>query len=418
MTPERMRMLRRIGLYAGFSLVVFSVAFVLAFPFDRVKDLLIASASAQNMDLEIGSAGPTFGVGMALKDIVLQTRPQDGSKPTRLRIEQARATISPLAQLRGEMDVSLWVEALGGTLDADIKSSETHRAVLLKGDELAMAQIPGVKDAINLPLNGLLDFKLDMNFPGNRNAQGVGTLGWTCAACVVGDGREKLKVANNPLLAEGLTFPKVRLGDFTGHIAFDKGVGKLQGVKAKGADGELGIEGEVRLSDPLSFSSVDLYVRFRMSDALIKSNDKIQLLLQMAESAGKGADGYFGFRLTGTLGRLNGIQWLKTSPFQSGGTIPGTRAANARPAGARAAVLDDRPTPAPRPAPAAPESPSPAPAAIDPIKDPSPNLPAFVTEPPPIEPPPPAAPEGVAPAGTTGIATPSPEPTPPLPSSD
>jgi hypothetical protein len=90
--------------------------------------------------------------------------------------------------------------------------------------------------------------------PGRQAGAADGAIRWTCAACVVGDGKAKLKVAGNPMLAEGLSLPKLKLGDFTGRINFEKGVGKLQGVQAKSADGELYVEGEVRLADPLPYA--------------------------------------------------------------------------------------------------------------------------------------------------------------------
>ena len=74
-----------------------------------------------------------------------------------------------------------------------------------------------------------------------------------------------LKVAGNPLLAEGLLLPKIRIGDFTGRIVFEKGIGRFQSVQAKSPDGEIALEGEIRLADPTQFSSVDVYVRFKLS---------------------------------------------------------------------------------------------------------------------------------------------------------
>src|SRR4030095_7612923 len=118
-------------------------------------------------------------------------------------------------------------------------------------EDVAMAEIPGVKEAINLPLGGKLGVPLHPGRLGGRVAAADGSVRWTCAACVIGDGKAKLKIAGNPMLAEGLSLPRLKLCDFAGRINFEKGVGKLQGVQAKSPDGELYIEGEVRLADPL-----------------------------------------------------------------------------------------------------------------------------------------------------------------------
>jgi type II secretion system protein N len=401
LTPERLRMLRAFGLRAGFGLLVFLVAFYVFFPYHRVKDQVVAMAAQQNVDVEIGSAGPIFGVGIAFHDILVANRPTDGSRPTRLRIDDARVSISPFARLMGEEAYSLSAGALGGDTDVDWEASKARSRLVVKTQEVSMSEIPGVKEAINLPLGGKLGLNIDLTMPGQKAGAAEGTIRWTCGACVIGDGKSKLKVAGNPMLAEGLSLPKLKLGDFTGRITFDKGVGKLQGVQAKSSDGELYIEGEVRLADPLPYSQVDLYIRFKLSDALLKSSDKLQLILQLIESMGKRPDGFYGLRLQGPISRLGQPQWLKTSPFASTGAAPPPRPPSAgRPAPTTARIAGGEPMPPP-------PAPVPAERAVDPTKDPNANLPHYPSPPPTPAPPlpPPPAPE----------ATPPPPPPPPPP---
>ena len=75
MTPERFRMIRRMVGIGAFGLVVFVLSFMFAFPYERVKDTVVAQAAAANLDLEVGSTGPLFGFGVVMKDVVLRTRP-------------------------------------------------------------------------------------------------------------------------------------------------------------------------------------------------------------------------------------------------------------------------------------------------------------------------------------------------------
>src|SRR5207237_8651257 len=56
LTPERLRTLRGAGLRAGFGLVVFVIAFYFSFPYERVKEQVMALASQRNLDVEIASA--------------------------------------------------------------------------------------------------------------------------------------------------------------------------------------------------------------------------------------------------------------------------------------------------------------------------------------------------------------------------
>jgi type II secretion system protein N len=376
MNAERRRKLRKVGLHAGVGFVVFLIAFYASLPYDRFKDQVVALASQRNMDVEIGSAGPTLGIGIAFGDIRIATRPTDGSKPTRLRIESAKIGVSPLARLSGQDAASVSAEALSGDIGIDYRGNRARAQVRVKARELAMAELPGVKDAINLPLAGKLDLNLNLTVTPNRVTDTNGSLGWTCAGCAIGDGKAKLRIAGNPMLAEGLSLPQVRLGDFTGKVVIEKGMARLQTVQARSLDGEIYIEGEIRLVDPFPQSLADLYVRFKATDAFIKKSDKLQLLMQLAD-AGKRSDGYYGVRLTGALSRLSST-WSKTSPFSTG--APGRN-----------------PTPphaGPRPAPAV-GMPMMTPPTVDPAKDPTANMPRYPTEAPP---PPPSAPPPPPPA--------------------
>ena len=316
---DKLRALPKIAGIAGVGVVVLVISFVLSFPYDQVKDYLIRVAAGHRIDLQVGHAGPILGFGMKMEDVFLRTRPEPGKKPMGVSIEKAKATVSPLAQLRGIQAVDLDIDAFGGTIEADLSASPQLGSTRLAAEGLSMAQLPGLRESINLPAGGTLDLEMDLKMPNNRNGEAFGPVQWSCASCSLGDGKAKLRIAGNPLLTEGVSLPKINLGDFLGKITFEKGVGRLQGVHAKSADGELFIEGEIRLADPLPFTHVDIYVRFRFADAFLAKAEKLKLMMEITESMGKRPDGFYGFRMTGPVGRLGPIQWMKASPFPSSG---------------------------------------------------------------------------------------------------
>ena len=392
MTPERRRGLIRFVAIGAFGLVVFAISFVLAFPYDRIKDQLITMAAAQNLDVKVEHAGPVFGLGVALDDVSVRSRPEPGKKASLLAIDHARVHVSPLAQLRGQLAYDLALETMGGQIGAAIVAEKTKGETRITTRHIDMAQAPGVKEAINLTLGGALDLDVDITAPNNHNAEAAGNAEWTWSKMSLGDGKEKLKIAGNPLLTEGITLPRVSFGDFGGKVVFQKGIGRLQGVGARSADAEVKIEGEVRLADPLSYTYLDLYVMFKFSDALLKRADKLQVMLQFAESMGKRPDGFYGFRLSGPFGRFSPVQWQKTSPFAS--TAPGGRAALPTPPGTSAVALERPGAPAPT-VPPSPAEPLPAPAPAPEQGEgrapdqndgeavrPTANLPKYVTGPP------------------------------------
>jgi hypothetical protein len=197
-----------------------------------------------------------------------------------------------------------------------------------------------------------------------------------------------------------------------GRVAIDKGVGRLQGVQAKSPDVEVYLEGEIKLNQPLSSSSVDLYLRFKLSDALLKSSEKLRTIMQFAGSAGKRPDGFYGVRLSGPVQHLGTPVWTKTSPF-------GAPASGPKPIAAKAGAGFTPPPPAPEPvaapssAPAAPPAAPGRPPGVDPaVYDPKiDNPPPEEQEPPPPPPPPTPAPTPPPPPA----AAPPPPPTPPAP---
>jgi len=164
MTPDRLRLLRKIGIYAGVGLVVFFVALYVCFPYDRAKEAAIRMASKNlDLDVEIGSAGPSF-MAIVFHDIRVRTRPPTG-KPTRFTIDQAKFSPSLLAPLMTSFPFTMAMDALGGRIVLDQKgtpgnSKKTPFRIGLAAHDIDLAEIPGVRESINMPISGKL--KLDV----------------------------------------------------------------------------------------------------------------------------------------------------------------------------------------------------------------------------------------------------------------
>jgi type II secretion system protein N len=393
--PEKLRALRISLAASGFGLLVFIVALKVWFPYDRAKEVAINLAAAADLDVEIASAGPALGLGVVFKDIRIKTRPLTG-KPTRFTIDSARVSVSLLSLLPGASTViEVALDAFGGHIDFTQQGTPGRKSPFrfaVSARDVNMSDLPGIKEAINLPLAGTLKLDLDVASATGRYATASGAVGFTCAGCVLGDGKTPFKVAGNPFLSGGLTLPKVRLGDLVGEIPIESGTAKFKHLEAKSVDGELALEGEVQLRDPLLNSNINSYLRFKLSDTFLRAASSLQTILQMAAAAGKRPDGGFGMRVTGRLGQLNPPVLAPASPFAGAPT---------------AARAGGRPTP-PSSFPPAANQPSITPT---PTSTPPPPAPPVVDTPPP-PPPPPAAPPAPEPAPT--IVSPPP-PTPPAP---
>ena len=233
MTPDRLHALRRIALNAGFGLVVFLVAIALSFPYDRAKDVAVRLAAQKDLDVEIGSAGPAFGAAVSFHDILVRTRPTPGaggapSKPTRFFIDAARVSVSPWSLLSKAKTFDVALAAFGGHVDFEQNGTPGGKKGAFASEihvrDVKMAELPGVKDTLNIPLGGTLKLDLQIRSETGKYADANGEITFSCADCVVGDGKTPLKVAGNPFLAGGLTLPRTRLGDFGGLVVIEKGV--------------------------------------------------------------------------------------------------------------------------------------------------------------------------------------------------
>jgi type II secretion system protein N len=387
--------LRRPALFSLFGLVVFTIALYLSFPAERAKQVAIRIAATKDLDVEIGSASPAFGLGVVFRDILVRTKPATG-KPTRFTVAEARISLSPWSLLSSARTTTIALEAFGGHVEITQTGAPGKKGpfeLKVRARQVNLGELPGVRDAINLPLSGTAKLDLDVASASGKLAEANGEISLSCDQVVLGDGKTPLKVAGNPFLSGGLTLPRVRLADFGGHVAIDKGMAKLQEIGGKSPDGEVALEGEVTLRDPLPSSTVNAYLRFKFTDAFLKQASAVQTILQVAGAQGKRPDGFYGMRLSGRLGQMNPPVLSPTSPVI--GTPPPGRS------GTRAAI-----TPAVRPPVPAPSAP-PAPAAPEPAT-------IAQAAPPPTPPPEPApAPPSPSPPPAPAASPPAPSPAPP-----
>src|SRR6185503_8128695 len=401
MTPDTVRTLRRVGIYAGLGLITFIVTLYAVFPYERAKEAAIRMASKNlDVDVEIGSAGPAFGLAVMFRDIRVRTRPATG-KPVRFTIESARFSPSLLAVFTSSFPYSLSMEAMGGKINLDQSGAPGKKGGFrteLEVRDVAASEIPGLKEAINLPLTGKVNLEAKIASETGRFADANGHLTLSCTGLAAGDGKTQLKIPSVPMLAAGLTLPRIRIGDLGGRVAIEKGTAKLQGVESKSPDGEVALEGEIALHDPLPATTLNLYLRFKLSDAIMKKEVALQLLHAAAAPA-KRPDGSYGVRFGGRIGQMTPPVFTPTSPFVSTAVPVRTppRIAGAPVPPPSAVYPPPPPPPAPAPAePAAPPPPPPPPA-------PAPEQPA---------PPPPPAPEASGAAGWKGAPPPNAPPPP------
>ena len=216
-------------------------------------------------------------------------------------IEELTINTGLLAVLSGNVDLDFSMRGFGGELEGSYAASKTDGwSVDVDARDIKLQYIPQVAAAVGLPVRGRLTGKVILAVPLNRWSNATGSGEVSCAGCAVGDGKAKLKVPGNPMLAMGIKMPRIRLGQLGGRVSVQKGVASLDNVSARSPDIELHLEGTVNLRQPLAFSSVNGYLRFKISPELKRRDPKFELLENGLTNA-KRTDGFFGMRLSGTV---------------------------------------------------------------------------------------------------------------------
>lgn len=439
------RLLRILG-FPLFGFAVFVLSLYLSLPLERIKDRLERELSQEpgppvpgsgglgiglGMDVSIGQLGlHVIPIGASLSEITLRPRrPQSGDSdaeakpPKPMFIEDVTVYLPLMTFLSGGQGLDLAVQAIGGTFEASGSTGSEGMALKVDLAHLGLGRAPILAQLLPLPITGNLSGQIDLKVPARKPpaaggpppprgraggggapppdfSKATGLVEIKLEQAVLGDGKAKLVVPGDPFLSQGLTFPRLTIGNIGGRVVIEHGRASFSDIHSRSADAEIWLEGYIDLHDPLPQSELKLYLRFLPSAALIKREPTIEIL-NNAMSAGKRPDGALGFAITGTFG------------------VPRSRPAKEPPEGvsARPGSLgqvgkDSSPSLRPgvglSPPPAAPMVVPPA--AVLPPSQPS-NFVPPVVPPPPSQTPPPSP----APTPSPAAAPPPPPPSPPPP---
>lgn len=343
LTQKQKRILRWAG-YPLLALVVFSFTLQLSFPYERLKDRLVEVAS-ERYDVQIASIEPTFlPGGVILENILLKTRPSaPDEEPTALLIDRLRVELGLLALLRGRADVDFEADIGEGSIEGELvlASNEIGAYVATKG--LDLDGIPGLSEAVGLPMQGGLNAELDVVLPEQRWDLAEGSFTLSCPSCVIGDGKSKIKPRQSTsrrrslFAGEGLTVPALNLGDLRGKIVFRDGRGLIEELGAQSVDGDLALHGAVELGRRFADTRfAQACMKFRLSDALKQREPEFGNVPSLM-GAPPESDGYSNVRMTG---KLSEMRWIAARTCEEDGSAESLRSASrargtARPDGPR-----------------------------------------------------------------------------------
>ena len=255
----------------------------------------------------------------------------DPSKPpTEIKIDEARARISLLGLLVGNKDVSFRIDAFDGTIKGTFDDSGKERNVDVTFDGVDMSKIDAIAANVGFPLEGKLFGNLKFQLPEGKASKANGTVALEIRDMIAGNAKElTVKTPLGPF-----TLPRLKIGNFAVNGDAKEGILKITKVGASGADVDVNGDGRVQLREVATDAHLEVNLKFKINDGYRNTNDKTKMLFgapgakekpmlemdpRMAKS--KTADGYYGLKIGGTLGRPDP---QPSGGGSSGGTFGGS----------------------------------------------------------------------------------------------
>jgi len=310
--------------YPALYITCLMLFFYLTFPWNRLKDRLIAEIAIKAQKpksaiqrVEIDDLDSYWFTGVEATGVRIYLPPSDDAgadkdKPVEsvIKVDELNARLQILPLFLGRMRVKFWAHAFNGDINGTVPVGGSSGPVEIQLDAVDLAFVDVIKDAIGIPIKGVATGKLELAAEGGKFSKASGMLDLAINGVTVGDGKSKIK--------NQIALPEAKLGDLVITAEAKDGSLKITKFEANGTDIELAGDGKINVREPANNSVADLYVRFKFTDAYRNKSDLTKTLLGAPGSTApslfeladprikrsKRSDGFFGWHVHGALGKL------------------------------------------------------------------------------------------------------------------
>lgn len=311
--------IRKIGKAVGYAFFTFACLLVFAsltFPYEKAKERIVgAFNSAQKgtsaqQELQIDSLGGYWLTGVHASGVRILSAPAQAGKPAaEIRIDEARARLRLLPLLVFRKDIGFSLDLLGGKVDGMFGDHGGDRIIEVNFDGVDVGKLGPMEQAIGLPTNGKLFGNVSFNMPGGKASKGNGKVSLELRDFSIGNGKAQLALGPG---MPGLAIDKVTVGTLVIEGEAKDGILKFTKIKSTGKDVEIEGDGRIQMRELANESIADVSLRLKINDSYKNKNDKTKgmfAILDMSPDAraAKQADGFFGIKLVGALGRLKTV---------------------------------------------------------------------------------------------------------------
>jgi type II secretion system protein N len=302
--------------YPLFYVVCLAVFLPIAFPYDRLRERIVASFNANQVagaagqqELQIEDMSGYWLSGVRMKGVKLLTaQPEPGKAPAKLEIDEATFRYSLLPMLVGNSSLGFDVVAFGGEASGSYDEHGKGKDVEVTLESIDIGQVEPLVQLLGVPLAGKLGGSIRLSMPEGKASKGAGAVTLEAKDVAVGDGKAKLKGA--------IALPKIDVGALTFTAEAKDGVLKIGKLVAGGKDVDVQGEGRILMRELATDSLCDAQVRFKINDAYKAKNDLTKSLFgapgsnapglfELADAKirqSKRPDGYYAWNMRGPLG--------------------------------------------------------------------------------------------------------------------
>ncbi len=262
----------KIAGYAFLALVTFVYAIHLTFPYDRVRDKLVESLSSK-YDVTISGVERSLVPGrFALTGVTLASRPAAAGQPiTTMYFKRVELDLKLLPLLGKRLVAGLDISTGQGTIIGTVEQDGTTTIANFTLRHVPLATLPGISDAVGLPMDGNADGKVSLRLPKGDWTKAVGKFDLGCnVGCAVGDGVTKIypkpqRPADAALYRDGLTVPKIDIQRFAIGIDVAKGVAGLRSFEFLSDAGKVEVDFDIKLARAIGNSMINGCLRYQCS---------------------------------------------------------------------------------------------------------------------------------------------------------
>jgi type II secretion system protein N len=308
--------------YTAFSLVALVLCLFLTFPFDALRARVATEAARQGYAVRIGSLRPGF-FAVTARDVQI-SQPPGGLSPeafAALTSEDDSATAMMGAAVLGEplmLDsvsvrpslfppgVSFTADAMGGTIQGSVGGlKDVSVKMVARGLQVNQGNLPAFS---GLDMEGTVGANVLLTVPRGTGkdaepdlAAADGEIALDTSGLVIKGGKVAIPLSpGSPPIP--MDMPRIALGQVTGRMDIQKGLGTVRELRLKSEDLEAQAEGTLKLGKRLAYSEPALDLRLKADPAFTKRLGLLGAGLSMMAPDPKDAS-YRAGRLTGFLNR-------------------------------------------------------------------------------------------------------------------